>query len=104
MVTLKRGMQGKWTQDVVTSRLRPILKAELILSLTEAGFNSMMVFGSMTGAPFDPETSPNLVRPRQEACVNLPIGGTGDETQKWHNQIPHLCPYYSYISKLEHLI
>lgn len=61
MVTLKREMEGKWTQNVVTSRLRPILKVELVLSLTEAGFNSINTFGSMSGTFFDPETSPNLV-------------------------------------------
>ncbi len=61
MVTLKRGLQGKWTQDVVTSRLRPIMKVELILSLTEAGFKSLKLFGNMTGAHFNPEKSPNLV-------------------------------------------
>jgi glycine/sarcosine N-methyltransferase len=61
MVTLKRSMQGNWTQEVVTSRLRPILKVELLLSLSEAGFMSLIPFGNMTGAPFNPETSPNLV-------------------------------------------
>jgi glycine/sarcosine N-methyltransferase len=61
MVTLKRSKLGKWTQEVVTSRLRPILKVELILSVSEAGFVSLRPFGNMAGAPFDPETSPNLV-------------------------------------------
>jgi glycine/sarcosine N-methyltransferase len=61
MVTLKRGLQGKWTQDVVTSHLRPITKVELILSLTEAGFKSLKPFGNMSGVPFNPEKSPNLV-------------------------------------------
>lgn len=61
MVTLKRGPQGKWTQDVVTSRLRPILKVELFLSLSEAGFVGLIPFGNMAGAPFDPELSSNLV-------------------------------------------
>jgi SAM-dependent methyltransferase len=61
MVTLKRGVQGNWTQEVVTSRLRPIMKVELILSLSEAGFVSLVPFGNMAGAPFDHETSPNLV-------------------------------------------
>jgi glycine/sarcosine N-methyltransferase len=61
MVTLNRGLQGKWTQEVVTSRLRPIMKVELILSLTEAGFKSLTSFGNMSGVPFNPEKSPNLV-------------------------------------------
>ena len=61
MVTLKRDMQGKWKQEVVTSRLRPMMKLELLLSLSEAGFVSLKSFGNMTGSPFDPETSSNLV-------------------------------------------
>lgn len=61
IVTLKRGMPGKWTQDVVTSRLRPILKDEIFSSLSETGFVNLIPFGNMAGAPFNPETSPNLV-------------------------------------------
>jgi glycine/sarcosine N-methyltransferase len=61
MVTLKRGPQGKWTQEVVCSRLRPILEVELLQSLSEAGFVSLIPFGNLAGAPFDPETSSNLV-------------------------------------------
>jgi glycine/sarcosine N-methyltransferase len=61
MVTLKRLDQGQWSQQVNTSRLRPLLKDELISSLAEAGFVSLTSYGDMTGAPFDPESSPNLV-------------------------------------------
>jgi SAM-dependent methyltransferase len=61
MVTLKRNTQGKWTQKVITSRMRPIMKVELISSLSEAGFVGLTPFGNMAGAAFDPEKSPNLV-------------------------------------------
>jgi glycine/sarcosine N-methyltransferase len=61
MVTLKRSLQGKWTQEVVMSKLRPIMQAELLLSLSAAGFTSLSPFGNMSGGSFDPETSPNLV-------------------------------------------
>jgi glycine/sarcosine N-methyltransferase len=61
MVTLKRGKQGHWTQDAVASRLRPIMKDELLLSLSKAGFVSLIPFGNMAGEPFDPESSSNLV-------------------------------------------
>jgi SAM-dependent methyltransferase len=61
MVTLNRTDLGKWSQQVVTSRLRPLLKDELISGLSEAGFVSLTPFGDMSGALFDPETSPNLV-------------------------------------------
>ncbi len=61
MVTLKRESPGSWTQSIATSRLRPLLKDELISSLVQAGFSDIQAFGSMSGAAFDPETSPNLV-------------------------------------------
>jgi glycine/sarcosine N-methyltransferase len=61
MVILKRLGRGSWSQQVITSRLRPILKFELILSLSEAGFNSLKLFGKMGGAAFDADLSPNLV-------------------------------------------
>jgi glycine/sarcosine N-methyltransferase len=61
MVILKRHARGSWTQQVITSRMRPILKVELVLSLFDAGFTSLTPFGSMSGAPFDPDKSPNLV-------------------------------------------
>ena len=61
MVTLKKVAQGIWSQQVATSRLRPLLKDELISSLVEAGFVNITSFGNMAGAPFDPESSSNLV-------------------------------------------
>jgi len=61
MVTLKRIAQGKWSQQLTASRLRPLLKDELISSLANAGFMSSTPYGDMAGAAYDPETSPNLV-------------------------------------------
>jgi len=61
MVTLKKTGHDSWTQSVTTSRLRPLLKDELIASLTAAGFAVRYIYGSMTGEAFEPETSPNLV-------------------------------------------
>ena len=61
IVTLKRLSQGNWTQHIVSSRLRPILKVDLMHSLSEAGFTSLAPFGDMAASPFNPETSPNLV-------------------------------------------
>jgi glycine/sarcosine N-methyltransferase len=61
MVILKRHGRGSWTQQVISSRMRPILKVELVLSLFEAGFSSLTPFGNMSGEPFDPDKSPNLV-------------------------------------------
>ncbi len=61
MITLKRPPGGKWTQDVVTSRMRPVLKFELLLSLHEAGFTHLKSYGDMTGSEYSHEKSPNLV-------------------------------------------
>ncbi len=61
MVTLKRLAPGRWSQVVTTSRLRPVLKDELIGNLEAAGFNSISTYGSMDGAAFDPQSSSNLV-------------------------------------------
>jgi glycine/sarcosine N-methyltransferase len=61
MVILKRQGQGNWNQQVIMSRMRPILKVELSLCLFESGFNSLVPYGNMSGAPFNPDKSPNLV-------------------------------------------
>lgn len=61
MVILKRQGNDQWTQDVISSRMRPILKVELMLSLSQAGFNSPVAYGDMTGVAFDHDKSPNLV-------------------------------------------
>jgi ubiquinone/menaquinone biosynthesis C-methylase UbiE len=61
MVILKRHAPGSWTQQVMTSRMRPMLKVELSLSLLEAGFNSLTPYGDMSGASYDPDKSPNLI-------------------------------------------
>lgn len=61
MVTLKRVGHGNWSQQIVTSRLRPLLKDELVSCLSQAGFVNLLPFGNMSGDPFDPANSPNLV-------------------------------------------
>jgi glycine/sarcosine N-methyltransferase len=61
MITLKRNIDGSWNQQVVNSRLRPILKAVLMDSLTTAGFTSLNPYGDMSAAPFDAQKSSNLV-------------------------------------------
>jgi glycine/sarcosine N-methyltransferase len=61
MVILRRVGQDHWSQQTITSRMRPILKDELILSVKDAGFNSIKSFGEMSGAAFDANSSPNLV-------------------------------------------
>ena len=61
MVTLKRIGNGEWSQKVVSSRLRPILKDDLFSSISGAGFINLTFYGNMGGVAFDPETSGNLV-------------------------------------------
>ncbi len=61
MVTLKREGHGIWSQKVTSSRLRPILKDDLLSTLESVGFESITAFGNMAGSPFDPEKSGNLV-------------------------------------------
>jgi glycine/sarcosine N-methyltransferase len=61
MITLKRMKQGSWSQQITNSRLRPILKDELVSFLNTAGYHEQHLFGDMSGSAFDLETSPNLV-------------------------------------------
>ena len=61
MVILKRENQGNWTQNAVTSRLRPLVQNELVSAISEAGFETIESYGNMNGDPFDSETSGNLV-------------------------------------------
>ena len=69
MVVLRRDAEGKWSQQVEATVLRPLIYSELIASLTAAGFTDIVCYGDMQGAPFDPDYSPNLVvTARQMAC------------------------------------
>jgi glycine/sarcosine N-methyltransferase len=61
MITLRRDEAGEWTQQVEATTLRPLLRAELLDAVTAAGFSNATCYGDMTGAPFDPETSSNLI-------------------------------------------
>lgn len=61
IVTLRRDEAGEWTQQVEATALRPLLHAELSSAITAAGFGDLACYGDMTGVPFDPETSGNLI-------------------------------------------
>jgi glycine/sarcosine N-methyltransferase len=61
ILTLKRQGDAPWTQQVHTTRLRPLRYAELRAALTAAGFTDLEAYGSLGGEPFDPEKSGNLV-------------------------------------------
>ena len=61
IITLRRDAEGHWTQSAEATLLRPWLHAELEGMVTAAGFGALTLFGDMTGAPFDPHSSGNLI-------------------------------------------
>ena len=61
VVTLKRTGAEGWKQQVTTTPLRPIIQAELSQALEKSGFEQIVGYGNMAGAPFDPKSSGNLV-------------------------------------------
>jgi SAM-dependent methyltransferase len=52
---------GPWEQRVMSTRLWPLRRAELVAALEGAGFARITLWGDMQGALFQPEESPNLV-------------------------------------------
>jgi glycine/sarcosine N-methyltransferase len=61
IITLARAGQGDWGQKVDSTRLCPLRQDELSPALEAAGFDRIFCYGSMTGEPFDPLSSGNLV-------------------------------------------
>ena len=61
VVTLHRQGQEAWTQRIASSPLWPQREAELTAALAEAGLIGVTLYGDLAGAPFQPESSPNLV-------------------------------------------
>jgi hypothetical protein len=61
LVTLRRGKESAWSQQVMATRLRPLRQAEIMAQLTATGFGNIRCYGNMSGAPFEAETSGNLV-------------------------------------------
>lgn len=61
LVTLRREGAGGWTQQVVTTKLWPWRRSELVTALEGVGFEEIVCWGDMQGARFDVECSPNLV-------------------------------------------
>ncbi len=61
ILNLQRTSEGAWTQRVVTTRLRPLLQAELAAALAAAGFERITCFGDMRGSSFDAQKSGNLI-------------------------------------------
>jgi glycine/sarcosine N-methyltransferase len=61
IATLHREGGGSWQQHIATTRLRPLLRTELVAALETAGFDQIACFGSMEDVPFDSAGSGNLV-------------------------------------------
>jgi glycine/sarcosine N-methyltransferase len=61
VVTLQRERVGPWTQRVTTTRLRPLQQPDTVQAVAAAGFVDVTCYGDMAGAPFDAQTSGNLV-------------------------------------------
>jgi SAM-dependent methyltransferase len=62
VLTLHRASRDEtWLQHEGSTPLLPLLQADLERALSTAGFEQIRLYGSMDGAPFDLETSGNLV-------------------------------------------
>ncbi len=61
ILTLRRKKGQNWQQGVTTTRLRPLRQAQVAAALAAAGFSRVDWYGDMTGAPFEAQSSGNLV-------------------------------------------
>ena len=61
ILTLSRDGTAPRQQRLTATRLRPQTQAELSAALSAAGFGEITACGSLSGAPFDPASSGNLV-------------------------------------------
>ena len=61
VVTLQRAGKDGWTQRISSTPLRPWRYAQLLAATITNGFGDVALYGDMTGAPYDPGSSGNLV-------------------------------------------
>lgn len=61
ILTLRREGQAGWSQSVAETLLYPLRQAELAQALPDAGFGEIAWYGDLGGAPFDVQSSGNLV-------------------------------------------
>lgn len=61
VVTLRQQNGGPWQQQVESTVLWPLRAQEILDALHAAGFENATALGDTQGAPFDPQTSPNLI-------------------------------------------
>jgi SAM-dependent methyltransferase len=67
MVRLQRTGDG-WSQDVESTKLRPIFRDDLAASLATAGMSEIACYGSYDGSAFDPDGSGDLVSVSRRAA------------------------------------
>ncbi len=61
ILTLRREGSGSWQMETTATHLRPLRQADLAAPLARAGFENVKYYGNMSGDPFDPASSGNLV-------------------------------------------
>jgi SAM-dependent methyltransferase len=61
LITLRRERAGPWDQQTTRTRLWPLRQRELTEALLAVGLDAIVCYGDMSGAPFDPESSGNLI-------------------------------------------
>lgn len=61
LLTLQREGRQPWSQRHNATRLMPIRRDVLIRELGNAGFTGTILYGDMSGAPFEENDSPNLI-------------------------------------------
>lgn len=61
IAVFQQSEDGNWAVEVNTTPQRPLFHADLVRSLTAAGLSDIAAYGDLTGAPFVPDASPDLV-------------------------------------------
>jgi SAM-dependent methyltransferase len=61
IVNLYRKGDSDWKSEVVSTLLKPQLRDDLQLKVSQAGFNQVQSYGSLGRDSFDPQTSGNLI-------------------------------------------
>lgn len=61
ILSLKRQGGQAWQQSILSTPLRPIVSEEFLSMLQAVGFQSIVLFGDLTGSPFKADSSGNLV-------------------------------------------
>jgi glycine/sarcosine N-methyltransferase len=67
LITLHRRGDEPWQQRVLSAPLWPWRQQELLEALPRAGFENVLSYGDNRGAPFGPNSSPNLILTAQRS-------------------------------------